>query len=166
MEAVLEVKGIFGLSDEKAERAVSLFEELARKQAANGLSEKVEARVEKELAKEVRMLATKGDLQREIGSVREDLHAAREDLQREIGSVREGLQREISSVREDLQKEISSVREDLQKGMATLAVNMERMSANQTKWMASLIVAILLGVLALVATRPSGTSAPVAVEAR
>jgi len=152
MEAVAEIKDIFGLTDEKAARAVGFFEALAARETAKETTERIETRVEKEVAREIRHLATK-----------EDLLAAKADLQQEIGVLRGDMHAMEASIRGDMH----AMEKGLRGEIAGLAVSMEKMSKSQTRWMAGLIVAILLGVLALVATRPTGNAAtPIATEAR
>jgi len=79
----LEIKDIFGLADEKAERAANLLERLVKRASHEETYERIEAKVEKEVAREVKVLearseayATKGD----IYALREDMHAMGKDL--------------------------------------------------------------------------------------
>jgi len=137
MEAAAEIKDIFGLTEEKAEKAVHFLEALVAKKTGEETAEKIEARVEKELAKEVRVLATKDDL----NVLKDDLHAAKDDLQKQITGVREDLHREIAGVREDM-----LVMEN------RLSAKIESSSRTTLYWIVGLFVAMMAGFVATLFT--------------
>jgi len=90
----LEIRDIFGLADDRAEKAASLFGRIAKRASHAETAERIEARVEKEVAKEVKVLearseayATKSDPITAVASLKEDMHAMETNISGKIDSL-------------------------------------------------------------------------------
>jgi len=60
----LEIKDIFGLADDRAERAVDPLRKIAKRANAESIGDRVEVQVEKTVLREMKDVATKADMEK------------------------------------------------------------------------------------------------------